>query len=105
MQKLYTVSKARLGADRGSDREFLIAKFRLKLKKLGKTTRLFRYDLDQIPYDYTVEVGNRFKGHDLIECPMKYGRRFMILYRRQGLRPTPKKKCRKQNGCLRRPYK
>ena len=51
------------------------------LKQVGKTTRLFRYDLDQIPYDYTVEVGNRFKGHDLIECPMKYGRRFMILYR------------------------
>ena len=81
MQKLYTVSKARLGADRGSDHEFHIAKFRLKLKKLGKTTRLFRYDLDQILYDYTVEVGNRFKGHDLIERPMKNGQRFMILYR------------------------
>ena len=106
MQKLYTVSKARLGADRGSDREFLIAKFRLKLKKLGKTTRLFRYDLDQIPYDYTVEVGNRFKGHDLIECPMKYGRRFMILYRRQESRQsTRKRNAKKQNDCLRRPYK
>ena len=67
MQKLYTVSKARLGADRGSDREFLIAKFRLKLKKVGKTTRLCRYDLNQIPYDYTVEVRNRFKGLDLID--------------------------------------
>ena len=81
MQKVYTVSKARLGADRGSDHEFHIAKFRLKLRKLGKTTRLFRYDLDQILYDYTVEVRNRFKGHDLIERPMKYGQRFMILYR------------------------
>ena len=52
----------RLGADRGSDHELLIAKFRLKLKKVGKTTRPFRYDLNKIPYDYTVEVRNRFKG-------------------------------------------
>ena len=52
----------------GSDHEVLIAKFRLKLKKVGKTTRPFRYDLNQIPYDYTVEVANRFKGLDLIEC-------------------------------------
>ena len=55
-----------LGADCGSDHELLIAKFRLKLKKVGKTTRPFRYDLNQIPYDYTVEVTNRFKGLDLI---------------------------------------
>ena len=60
-----------------------IAKFRLKLKKVEKTTRPFRYDLNQIPYDYTVEVRNRFKGLDLIECLMNYGRRFMTLYRRQ----------------------
>ena len=59
--------KTRLGADRGSDHELLIAKFRLKLKKVGKTIRLFRYDLNQIPYDYTVEVRNRFKGLDLID--------------------------------------
>ena len=82
----------RLGADCGSDYELLIAKFRLKLKKVGKTTRPFRYDLNQIPYDYTVEVSNRFKGLDLIECLMNYGLRFMILYRRQGLRPFPWKR-------------
>ena len=63
MEKLYIVSKkTRLGADCGSDHELLIAKFRLKLKKVGKATRLFRYDLNQILYDYTVEVRNRFKG-------------------------------------------
>ena len=67
MEKLYTVSKTRSGADCGSDHELLIAKFRLKLKKVGKTTRVFRYDLNQIPYDYTVEVRNRFKGLDLID--------------------------------------
>ena len=66
MEKLYIVSKKRLGADCGSDHKLLIAKFRLKLKKVGKTTRPFRYDLNQIPYDYTVEVRNRFKGLDLI---------------------------------------
>ena len=66
MEKLYTVSKTRLGADCVSDHELLIAKFRLKLKKVGKTTRPFRYDLNKIPYDYTVEVRNRFKGLDLM---------------------------------------
>ena len=60
-------AKTRLRADCGSDHEHLIAKFRLKLKKVGKTTRPFRYDLSQIPYDYTVEVANRFKGLDLID--------------------------------------
>ena len=60
-------AKIRLGADCGSDRELLIAKFRLKLMKIGKTTRLFRYDLNQIPYNYTLEVRNRFKGLDLID--------------------------------------
>ena len=67
MGKLYTVSKTRPGADCGSDHELLIAKFRLKLKKVEKTTRPFRYDLNQTPYDYTVEVRNRFKGLDLID--------------------------------------
>ena len=66
MEKLYTVSKTRPRADYDSDHELLIAKFRLKLKKVGKTTRPFRYDLNQIPYDYTVEVMNRFKGLDLV---------------------------------------
>ena len=60
-------TKTRPGADCGSDHELLIAKFRLKLKKVAKTTKLFRYDLNQIPYDYIVEVTNRFKGLDLID--------------------------------------
>ena len=67
MEKLYAVPKTRLGADCCSGHELLIAKFRLKLKKEGKTTRPFRYDLNQIPYDYTVEVRNRIKGLDLID--------------------------------------
>ena len=67
MEKLYTVRKTRLGVDCYIDHELLIAKFRLKLKKVGKTTRPFRYDLNQIPYDYTVEVRNRFKVLDLID--------------------------------------
>ena len=93
-------------ADCGSDHELLTAKFRLKLKKVGKTTRPFRYDLNQIPYGYTVEVRNRFKGLDLIECLMNYRWRFMTLYRRQGSRPSPwKRNAKKQNGCLGRPYK
>ena len=97
--------KRRLGADCGSDHELLIAKFRLKLKKVGKTTRPFRYDLNQIPYNYTVEVRNRFKGLDLIECLMNYGWRSVTLYRRKGSRPsTRKRRAKRQNGCLRRPY-
>ena len=67
MEKLYTVSKNKAGGDCGSDHELLIAKFRLRSKKVGKTTRPFRYDLKQIPYDYTVEVRNRFKGLDLTD--------------------------------------
>ena len=85
-------AKTRLGAECGSDIELLFAKFRFKLKKVGETTRLFKYDLNQIPYDYTLEVTNRFKGLDLIECLKNYGWRFMTLYRRQGSRPSPQKK-------------
>ena len=73
------------------------------MKKVGKTTRPFRYDLNQIPYDYTVKERNRFKGLDLIECLMNYGLRFVTLYRRQKSRPSSRKRnAKKQNGCLRR---
>ena len=81
MEKRYTVSKNKTRSC-GSDHEFTV-KFRLKLKKVGKTTRPFRYHLNQIPYDYTVEVTNRFKELDLIEYLKKYGLRFMTLYTRQ----------------------
>ena len=76
------------------------------MKKVQKTTRSFRYDLNQIPYNYTVEVRYRFKGLDLIECLKNYGWRFMTLYRRQGSRSPPRKtNTKRQNGCLRRLYK
>ena len=80
------------------------------MKKIGKTTRPFNYDLNQIPYDYTVEVTNRFKGLDMIDrVPDELWtevRRFVTLYRRQGARPSPwKRNAKKQNGCLGRPYK
>ena len=66
------------------------------MKKVGKATRPFRYDLNQIPYNYTVEGANRFKGLDLIECMKNYGRRFVTLYRTQGIKTVPKKKkCKK----------
>ena len=106
MENLYTVSKTRQGADCGSDHELLIAKFRFKLKKVGKTSRPFRYDLNRTLYDYTVEVRNRIKGLHLIECLMNCGWRFMTLYRRQGSRPAPRKRnAKRQNDCLRSSYK
>ena len=90
----------------GLDHELLIAKFRQKLKKVEKTTRRFKYNLNQIPYDYTVEVRNRFKGLSLIECLMNQRRRFVTLYRRQGSRPSLwKRNAKRQNGFLRRPYR
>ena len=99
-------ARTRPGFDCGSDHELLIAKIRLKLKKVGKTTRPFRYDLNQIPFDYTVEVTNRFKRLDLIESLMNYGQRFVTLYWRQGSRPSWRKRnAKKQNGCLGKPYK
>ena len=96
MEKLYTVSKTRPEADCGSDHEHLILKFRLKLKKVEKTTRPFRYDLYQIPYDYTGEVRNRFKGLDLIDrVPDELWQRFVTLYRRPGARPSQVKEMQK----------
>ena len=84
--------------------EFKTSVEEINIEKAGETARPFRYDLDQIPYDYTVEVRNRFKGLDLIECLMNYGWRFMTLYRRQGAIPSPRKRnARRQTGCLRRP--
>ena len=97
--------KTRPGTDCGSDHELLIAKFRLKLKKVGENIRPFR-SRNQIPYDYTVEVRNRFKGLDVIECLMNYESRFMKLYRRQESGSSSRKRNEKNpNGCLRRPYK
>ena len=83
MENSIQSAKTRPGVDCGSDHELLTSKFRLKLKKVGKTSRPFRYDINQIPYDYTVKVRNRFKGLDLIECLKNYGWRSMTLYRRQ----------------------
>jgi len=101
-----SVSRNKMGADRDSDHELLIAKFRLKLNKIGKTNISCMYDLNQTSYDYTVKMGNRFKGSDLTECLMNYGQRFVTLYRRQGSRKSPRKRnAKNQNGCLRRPYK
>ena len=86
-------TKTRLGADCGSDYELLIAKFRLKLKKVGKVTRQFRYDLNQIPYNYTVEVRNRFKGLDLIDrVPEALWTEVHDSVQEAGLKIIPKKK-------------
>ena len=73
MEKSIQSAKTRPGADCGSDHQLLIAKSTLKLKRVGKTTRPFSYDPNQIPYDYTVEVTNKFKGLYLIECRKNYG--------------------------------
>ena len=97
MEKLYTVSKTRPGADCGLDHELFITKFRLKLKKVGKTTRPFRYDLNQIPYDYTVEVRNRFKGLHLIDrVPDDLWVEVRDIVQETGIKTIPKeKKCKK----------
>ena len=97
MEKLYIVSKTRLGADCGSDHELLIAKFRLKLKKVGKTTRPLRYDLNQIPYDCTVEVTNRFKGLNLIDrVPEELWTEAHDTLQKAVIKTIPKKKkCKK----------
>ena len=86
-----------MGADCGSDHELLIAKFRLKLKKVGKTTRPFRYDLNQIPYDYTVKVRNRCKGLDLIDrVPDELWMEVCNNVQETGIKTIPmEKKCKK----------
>ena len=100
-------AKIRLGAGCSSDHELFSAKFTLKLEKGGKTTRQFRYDLNQIPNDYTVEVTNRFKGLDLIDrVPEELWMEFHDIVQRQWSRQSPRKRnSKRQNGCLRRPYK
>ena len=94
---LYSQKKTRPGADCGSDHELLIAKFRLKLKKVGKTIRPFRYDLSQIPYDYTVKVRNRFKGLDLIDrVPDELWTEVHDIVQETGIKTIcKKKKCKK----------
>ena len=107
MESSTQTAKTRPRADCGSDHELLITKFRLKLKKVGKTTRPFRYDLNPIPYDYTVEVRNRFKGLDLIDrVPDELRTEVPDTVEEIGIKTVPKQKnAKKQNDCLRRPYK
>ena len=100
MEKLYEINKNKTGNWLCSEHELLIAKFGLKLKKVGKTPRPFRYDLNQISYNHTVEVTNRFKGSDLIECLENYARRFMTLYRRQWSKPSSRKRNAKRKKWL-----
>ena len=105
MEKTLQSAKTRPGANCGSDYELLIAKFRLKLKKVGTTTRPFRYDLNQIPYDYTVEVRNRFKGLDLIDrVPDQLCLEVHDMVHETGIKTIPmERNAKKQNGCLGRP--
>ena len=91
-EALHKSAKTRLGADCGSDHELLIVKFRFKLKKVGKTTRPFRYDLNQIPYDYTVEVTNRFKGLDMIDRVPELWMEVHDIVQEAGSKTIPKKK-------------
>ena len=102
IEKLLQSARKRLGADCGSDHEPLIAKFRFKLKKGGKTTRPFRYDLNQIPYDYTVEVRNRFKGLDLMDrVPDEQWMEVCDIVQEIGIKTsTWKRNAKKQNDCL-----
>ena len=97
IEKLYKSTKTRPGADCGSDHELLITKFRLKLKKAGKTTKPFRYDRNQIPFDYTVDVRNRFKGLDLIDkVPDELWNEVHNIVQETGIKTIPmEKKCKK----------
>ena len=98
-----SIQPAKTRPDRGSDHELLIAKFRLKWKKVGKNTIPFRYHLNQIP---KVKVANRFKSIDLAEGIKSCRWRFITLYKRWGAKPSQRKRnARRQNGCLRRPYR
>ena len=107
MEKPYTVNKNKTRADCGSDHELFTTKFRLKLKKIGKTTIPFRYDLNQIPYDYTVEVRNRFKGLDLIDrVPDEQWMQVHDIVQETGIKTIPmEKKCKKAKWLSERPYK
>ena len=100
-------AKTRQGAECGSDHELLTAKLRLKLKKVGKTSRPLRYNLNQIAYDYTVEVRNRFKGLDLRDRVLdELWMEVCDIVQETRIKTIPmEKKCEKQNGCLGRPYK
>ena len=105
-EAVYSQQK-RLGADCGSDHELLIAKCRLKLRKVRKTTRPFRYDLNQIPYDYNVEVKNRLKGLDLTDkLPEELWTEVCNIVQEAVIKTIPRKrKAKRQNGCLKRVYK
>ena len=107
MQVTILSTKTRPGADCGSDHEPLITKFRLKLKRVGKTNRPFRYDLNQIPYDYTVKVRNRFKGLDLIDrVPDELWTEVGDIVQERGIMTIPmEKKCKKAKWLSGRPYK
>ena len=100
-------AKTTLRADCGSDHDLFIAKFRLKLKKVGKTTRPFRYDLNQIPYDYTVEVTNRFKGLDLIDrVPEELWMEVCNIVQKAMIKTILKKnKCKRAKWLSEEPYK
>ena len=98
MEKHYIVSKNKTRADYGSDNELLISKFRIKLKKVGETTRPFRYELNQIPYDYTVKVKNRFKGLDLIDrVPDELWMEVHDIVQETGIKTIPKGKKMQKN--------
>ena len=105
MENLYMSAKTKLGADCGSDHQLLIAKLRLQLKKVGKTTRPLRDDLNQIPYDCTVEVTNRFIWLDLIDKVSEELRTEVLdIVQEAVIKTIPKKRnAKRQNGCLRRP--
>ena len=106
-KKLYKLAKTRPGADCGPDHQLLTAKFRLKLKKAGKTTRPARYDLNQTPYEYAAEVTNRFEGSELVNTvPEELWSEVRDIVQEGQTKPSQRKrKARRQSTCLRRLYK